>query len=150
MDGATVVLAGYSSGGTFAYGIAAHLETLGTPVAAVVLIDAYSFRAVKSDASQTQALLRKIFEDRELRQYLTPTRLTAMACYIRLFMDWELMTIAAPTLLVRPMKPMPGMPDDSDWRSIWPHPHDTVEVPGDHWTMMLQDAASTAAAVEMW
>ncbi|HWX45364.1 MAG TPA: alpha/beta fold hydrolase [Solirubrobacteraceae bacterium] len=150
MNGAPVVLAGYSSGGTFAYGIAARLEALGTPVAAVVLIDAYPFRTVNSEAGRTQALLRKMFEDRELRRYLNATRLTAMAWYAQLFMDWELGAIAAPTLMVQPTEPMPGMADDGEWSSVWPHPHDTVRVPGDHWTMMLEDAASTATAVERW
>lgn len=150
MNGAPAVLAGYSSGGTFAYGIAAHLEALGTPVAAVVLIDAYPFRTVSSDASRTQALLRKMFDDRELRRYLNATRLTAMAWYTKLFMDWELGAIVAPTLMVQPTEPMPGMADDGEWSAVWPHPHEIVRVPGDHWTMMLEDAASTATAVEQW
>lgn len=150
MGGAPAVLVGYSSGGTFAYGIASHLESMSVPVAAVVLIDAYSFQTVKSHTRQTDALLRRMFEDRELRVYLNQTRLTAMAWYARLFIDWEFTRINAPTLLVQPADPMPGMPSDSEWKAVWPYPHDTVEVPGDHWTMMMEDSASTARAVEQW
>jgi thioesterase domain-containing protein len=148
--GAPAVLAGYSSGGTFAYGVAAHLEATGTPVAAIALIDAYPFRTARSDAGQTEAMLRRMFEDRELRAYLNAARLTAMAWYTRLFMDWELPAVAAPTVLVRPGEPMPGMSCDGEWRAVWLHPHDTVEVPGDHWSMMIEHAASTASALEAW
>jgi thioesterase domain-containing protein len=147
---APVVLAGYSAGGTFAYGVAGRLEELGAPVAGVTLIDAYSFQTLRSHTSHTDALLRRMFEEPELRVYLNATRLTAMAWYARLFMDWELREISAPTLLLRPAQPMPGMSLDGDWRSEWEHPHDAVEVPGDHWTMMTAQAASTASAVERW
>jgi thioesterase domain-containing protein len=150
MDGAPAVIAGYSSGGTFAYGIAGHLESMGVPVAAVVLIDAYSFETISSQPQHKDALLRRMFEDRGMRMYLNETRLTAMAWYSSLFMDWELTEIAAPTLLVKPEEPMSTMSRDSEWRSVWRYAHDTVEVPGDHWTMMMEHAASTAVAVEEW
>jgi thioesterase domain-containing protein len=150
MDGAPAVIVGYSSGGTFAYGIASHLEGMGVPIAGVVLIDAYSFDSISSNDGHKDALLRRVFEDRELRVYLNETRLTAMAWYSSLFMEWELTEIAAPTLLVQPEEPMPTMSGDSEWRSVWRYSHDTVEVPGDHWTMMMENAASTAVAVEEW
>lgn len=147
---APVVLAGISSGGTFAYGIAGHLENLGIPVAAVVLLDAYPFRTAVSHDDLTYGMLRRMFEERELRRYMTDTRLTAMAWYAKLFTDWELREIVAPTLLVRPREPMPGMSIDKEWRSEWTYPHDIIEVPGNHWTMTMEDAASTAQAVEAW
>lgn len=144
------VIAGYSSGGTLAYGIAALLERRGNPVSAVVLIDAYPFSSVSSHDDRTRALLRKMFDDKQLRQFLTGIRLSAMAWYVTLFTDWQLEPISAPTLLLRPTDPMPGMAADSAWEAVWPYPHDTVRVPGDHWTMMMQHADSTAAAVESW
>jgi len=146
MDGAPVVLIGYSSGGVFAYGVAHHLERMGAPVAAVVLIDAYSFQ----DGRDADVLLRRMFEDKELRRYLNNTRMTAMSWYTSLFTDWELAEVLAPTLLVQPKELMPGMQRDGDWKSTWPYPHDIVEVPGDHWTMMMEDAGSTAEAIERW
>ncbi len=145
-----VVLAGISSGGTFAYGIASYLESIGLTVAGVVLVDAYPLRSTVSQDHLTYALLGRMFQEKELRRYLTDTRLTAMAWYVKLFKDWELAEIAAPTLLVHPTEPMPGMSTDGEWRSEWPHPHETIEVPGNHWTMMMEDAASTAVAVEKW
>ena len=150
VNDAPVVLVGISSGGTFAYGIASHLEGQGLPVAAVVLIDAYPFRTAIAHDDLAYGMLRRMFEEKELRRYLTDTRLTAMAWYAKLFMDWELAEVVAPTLLVRPEEPMPGMSTDKEWRSEWTHPHDMIEVPGNHWTMTMEDAASTAEAVEAW
>jgi thioesterase domain-containing protein len=150
MNNSPMVLAGISSGGTLAYGIANHLERLGAPVTAVVLIDAYSFETLRRDNRQTYALLKRMFEDRSLRRYLTETRLTAMVWYANLLMGWELSPINAPTLLIQPREAMPGMTTDGDWRATWPYPHDTVEVPGDHWTMIMEEASSTARAIEKW
>lgn len=144
------VLAGYSSGGTLAYGIAGELQALGAAVAAVVLIDAYPFGAVRSNDDRTQALLRRMFDDNQLRMYLNATRLSAMAWYTRLFEDWELPPVAVPTLLVQPTDPMPGMAADGEWESVWPHPHSSVRVAGDHWTMMIEHAQATAEAVDGW
>lgn len=144
------VLVGMSSGGTLAYGVAGYLESIGTPVAAVVLIDAYSFRSEVSQANVTYGLLRRMFEEHELRRYLTDTRLTAMAWYAKLFTDWQLTEIAAPTLLVCPENPMWGMSTDEEWRAEWPFSHDSIEVPGDHWTMTMEDSPSTAKAIEEW
>lgn len=148
-----VVLVGMSAGGTLAYGVARHLEAKGGPVVAgVVLLDAYPLTRGITDENETlgYSLLRRMFEEKDVRRYLTDTRLTAMAWYIKLFTDWELSEATAPTLMVRPTKPMLGMPTERDWRATWPYPHDSVEVPGDHWTMMMEGATSTAEAVERW
>ena len=87
VGGASVVLAGYSSGGTLAYGVAGHLESIGVPLAGVVLLDAYPFRTDRCDAAdrrvlktipaQENAFLRTMAEDPEMRRYFTPSRLSA-------------------------------------------------------------------------
>jgi hypothetical protein len=76
--------------------------------------------------------------------------LTAMGWYTRLVMDWELGSVSAPTLLVRPTQPMPGVSADGEWQTVWPFEHDSVDVPGDHYTMMEEYADTTAEAVEQW
>jgi thioesterase domain-containing protein len=144
------VLVGMSAGGTLAYGVARHLEEVEGPViAGVVLLDAYPFGRDR-DETLAYSLLRRMFEESGMRRYLTETRLTAMAWYIKLFTDWEVSEVAAPTLMVRPSEPMLGMPTEAEWRAQWPYPHDSVEVPGDHWTMMMEGATVTAEAVEQW
>lgn len=84
MGDAPVVLAGYSAGGTLAYGAASRLEHSGVPVAAVVLIDTYSLQITTDTSGTTDALLRRMFDDPTVRMYLTDTRLTAMMWYGRL------------------------------------------------------------------
>jgi hypothetical protein len=39
---------------------------------------------------------------------------------------------------------------DRDWRPRWLLPHDTVEIPGDHDTVLTEHAAATAAAIRAW
>jgi len=150
MNEQPAVLIGISSGGTLAYGVASHLETIGLPVAAVVLLDTYPFRSAAYDDDHMYAVYGRMFEEKALRRYLTDTRVSAMAWYAKLFLDWDPPAINAPTLLVQPADPMPDMDADGRWRSDWSRPHETLEVNGDHWTMMIEHSGSTAAAVEEW
>jgi thioesterase domain-containing protein len=121
----------------------------GPVIAGVVLLDSYPF-GKGSDETLAYSLLRRIFTERDMRRYLTETRLTAMAWYMKLLMDWEVSEVTAPTLMVRPEKPMLGMSTEGEWRTQWPYPHDSVEVPGDHWTMMIEGTVPTAEVVERW
>jgi thioesterase domain-containing protein len=144
------VLAGYSTGGTFAFGMAAQLEQRGLPVAAVVLLDAYPTRDDTPLTGQIEALALKLFEDPEFRVYLNDTRLSAMGWYTRVVLDWPLEPVAAPALLVRSEEPMQGVSRDDDWQATWPFRHDVVEVPGDHYEMIDEKADTTADAIETW
>ncbi|MGR3931772.1 hypothetical protein [Streptomyces sp. BRA346] len=36
------------------------------------------------------------------------------------------------------------------WRASWPEPYDTVDVPGDHWSMAETHARTTAGAIRVW
>lgn len=150
VESGPVVLVGMSAGGMLAYGIARHLEEVEGPVVAgVVLLDSYPFDK-DTDDTLAFSMLRRMFQERDLRRYLTETRLTAMAWYMKLLTDWEVAEVVAPTLMVRPSEPMLGMSKDQEWRTQWPYPHDSVDVAGDHWTMMMEGAVSTAEAVERW
>jgi acyl transferase domain-containing protein len=148
-DGAPFALAGHSTGGILAHALASHLEGVGVPVAAVMLIDTYSLQ------SSTLAAIRHGMIDGMLepgRAYiaLSDVRLTAMGAYLRLFSDWAPQEIAAPTLLLRATEPMPSMLGDRDWRSSWSLAHTAADAPGDHFTMMEDHADATAQAVQGW
>jgi hypothetical protein len=52
-------------------------------------------------------------------------------------------------LLLRASEPIGGDPD-GDWRPRWEVPHDTVDVPGNHLTMMDTHAETAAAAISNW
>jgi pimaricinolide synthase PimS1 len=144
------VLMGYSSGGKFAHGLAAHLERTGRPVAAVVLLDSYPVDGTLP-SPQVEGVLLTLLNSPEWRVYLNDTRLTAMGWYVELALTWPLEPIEAPILLVRAEEPMAGaLQDEGDWRPKWPVEHDLVDVPGDHYSMLQENADSTMEAVEKW
>lgn len=60
--------------------------------------------------------------------------------------------LPVPTLLLRgrPTPEMRRIDADGDWLPHWPLPHDSADVPGDHYTVVHQDAGSTAAAIRAW
>jgi acyl transferase domain-containing protein/acyl carrier protein len=122
--GPGLILGGHSSGGWVAQAVAAHLEGLGTPVAAVLLLDTYSPQS---------PLLRQLLplmlpasgdlDGAEAR--VDDLRLLAMGGYRRIFADWRPAAIEARTVSI-----------------------EVDKVEGDHFTMMTDHASSTAAAIE--
>ena len=144
-----LILAGYSTGGAFAHVLASRLEATGRRVSAVVLLDTYPPGPGGVPAEQVSAIVHHLRTNREWRSYLNETRLTAMGSYIRALADVELRPIEAPTLLLRAEQPMAAV-DGDDWRAWWPFPHDTRDVPGDHYSMMQLHARTAAETVESW
>jgi thioesterase domain-containing protein len=144
-----VILAGYSTGGTFAYGLARELEATGREVSAVVLLDTYPPRPDGVSTEQEAAAVQRLLSNREWRHYLTETRVTAMGWYLRVIAELDLRPVMAPTLLLRARQPMASV-DRDDWRASWPFPHETSDVPGDHYSMIELHARSAAQTVESW
>jgi pimeloyl-ACP methyl ester carboxylesterase len=144
-----LILAGYSTGGTFAYGLASRLEATGRQVSAVVLFDTYPPRPDGVSTKQEEAAVQRLLSNREWRHYLNDTRLTAMGWYLRLIAALDLRPVMAPTLLLRARQPMTTV-DGEDWRASWPFPHETRDVPGDHYSMLELHARTAAQSVESW
>ncbi|MFI5009399.1 MAG: SDR family NAD(P)-dependent oxidoreductase [Solirubrobacterales bacterium] len=141
------VIVGHSTGGSLAYAVAAHLEGIGVPPAAVVLIDTYV------NEGFFEALPRvfdRVLERDEIYAAMSDVGLTAMGAYARLLAEWTPTAIAAPTLLVQATEPMPGTPEGAAWGASWDFAHTAVAAPGDHFTMMEEHAASAAEAVQKW
>ncbi len=143
------VLVGYSSGGWVARAVAGQLAGLDRPPAAVVLLDAYSL-----GADDAEAVFDELMAAQTARSGAgaTADELTAMGWYLALVEQEGLPEPPAglPTLLVRAaeqpvLRATGGRP---------PAPPDgvtaTVEVPGDHVSMLTDHAAATAAAVGSW
>ncbi|WP_329558143.1 SDR family NAD(P)-dependent oxidoreductase [Streptomyces uncialis] len=150
LSGRTLVLAGSSSGGTLAHGVAAELERRGEGPAAVVLLDTY----LSDNTGITQfndVLLGGMFAREDRAAPMDGTRLTAMGGYFRLLDDWKPPTVHAPVLLVRASVPL-GSPSAGagDWRSSWASADAVVDVPGDHFSIMEQHVATTGDAVGTW
>ncbi|MYT94934.1 type I polyketide synthase [Streptomyces sp. SID8359] len=150
LPGRRLVLAGSSSGGTLAHGVAATLERRGEGPAAVVLLDTY----LSDNQGITQfndVLLGGMFAREDRAAPMDGTRLTAMGGYFRLLDDWTPPPVRAPLLLVRASTPL-GRPSAGagDWRSSWAGADTVLDVPGDHFSIMEEHVATTGDAVADW
>ncbi|MER5355656.1 type I polyketide synthase, partial [Kitasatospora sp. NPDC002551] len=151
-DGAPFVLLGTSAGGWFAQAAAGRLEELGVRPAGVVLVDTY---VPKSNFVNQfgLALMDGMTEREGTFVAMDDDRLTAMGWYLDICKEWEPRPVDAPTLLVRAEQPLSGgaaAAASGAWRSFWDLPHDVVDVQGNHFSVMEDHVASTAAAVEAW
>ncbi|AWS44264.1 type I polyketide synthase [Streptosporangium sp. 'caverna'] len=141
---APVVLVGRSAGGWVAHAIAEIIEGTGVRLAGVVLIDT---PPDGGDLNSYEAMADGMIERDGMFVTVDDHGLTNMGAYSQLFADWKARPIAAPTLLVRAA----GVHTDGTGTiSRWDLPHESVEVPGNHFTMLEEHSASTAEAVETW
>lgn len=151
------VIVGGSAGGNVAHTVTSHLESIGASPVGLVLIDTYHINEDNSGkewlvslaAPSVQGLgqLALVGDDDGV--------LAAMGAYNRIFLGWEPEPVDTPTLLVCATEPTPAMAASADgrngnWRASWPLPHDCVDVPGDHLTMMREHAGTTASAIRTW
>ncbi|MFC4533180.1 type I polyketide synthase [Sphaerisporangium dianthi] len=151
---APVVLAGYSSGGWIARGLAEHLEAAGRPAAAVVLFDIHlpvaEMDDVRAAFMREQARRRDLFA-RDARSAPPGAQLSAMGGYVGLFDGWAPTPIGTPTLHLRASRTLPGVPatapeDQFPGRLL----HTSASLPGDHFTLLSQHAAESARAMHDW
>jgi 8,8a-deoxyoleandolide synthase len=141
--GEPCVLAGYSSGGLLAHAVAHRLEKTGVPPRAVVLLDTYLLDSGLTVI--TPGLIDGMM--RRADEYLPfdDTRLTAMGGYLSMLEGWLPQEISAPALLIRAAYPLrDSSPGDATIGGS------LLTVPGDHFTVLEENASSTAAAVENW
>jgi thioesterase domain-containing protein/acyl carrier protein len=154
VGGERYVLAGRSSGGRVAHEVAHRLEKRGIRPEAVVLLDAYTAGSPQAEYILPVMEARALELERDFGR-MTGTRLTAMAHYFELFQGWQPQPIEAPTLLVRASRCFGveeggEQPPGERWQPSWALPHDVIEVPGDHYSMLEAHGAVTAAAIHEW
>ncbi|MFD0803756.1 thioesterase domain-containing protein [Streptomonospora algeriensis] len=144
------VLLGRSSGGWMAQAVAESLELRGRGPAGLVLLDT----PLPAEFSLAEVIEAGILDrDGEL-DLADSARATAMGGYLAAFARWAPQKTTAPTALVRPADPVTDrngvLMRAEQWHFTWPLPHDSVQVPGDHLTMLEDHAEETAHAVRDW
>ncbi|MCD0449836.1 type I polyketide synthase [Actinocorallia sp. API 0066] len=156
VEGRPYAILGRSMGGCIAHSVAEELARRGHGPSGLALIDTYPI----------DSPLRPGFEDWWLAAMLTgmierierydmvwsDASLTTMGAYGRVLAAWDPQPVAAPTLLIRAAEPLAHTIVDGphDWRAFWPLPHDTRDVPGDHFTVLEDHAETTVEAVREW
>ncbi|GAB3152768.1 hypothetical protein GCM10027258_54350 [Amycolatopsis stemonae] len=150
--GEPFVLLGSSSGGMLAHAAAELLEEQGTPPLAVVLLDSYLPREDSPLERFRDELLGGMFDREELFAPMDVARLSAMSWYFRLMGGWSPAKLSAPVLLVRSSEPpvADGSLAPEEWQTHWDTADTVVDVPGNHFTMVEDHAATTAETVCGW
>ncbi|MFE0186492.1 type I polyketide synthase [Streptomyces sp. NPDC058989] len=153
------VVLGYSMGGYPAHSVAARLAATGSTPAGLVLVDTYHVTPDREDEPWLLALPARLPLQMGERfdTAVDDMSVAALGAYTRMVRGWRPEPTDVPTLLVRATEPVPGMrthdgreAHDGDWRTSWPEPHDTVDVPGSHWSMNEEHAGTTADAIRAW
>ena len=149
-----VALVGFCSGGAIAHATAGRLAATGPPPAGLVLIDTHHPTDIRGDDRLMALVARDAARPPEQFEELFDDGLViAGGAYSRMFEHWSPGPVAVPTVLVRaetPTEEMRSIPSGRDWRPCWPLPHDTVDIPGTHFTVLDEDAGTTAAAIRDW
>jgi thioesterase domain-containing protein/acyl carrier protein len=150
--GEPFVLLGSSSGGMLAHAAAELLEERGTPPLAVVLLDSYLPRADSPLDRFRDELFGGMFDREEVFAPMDAARLSAMSWYFRLMAGWEPAKLAVPLLLVRSSEPpvADARLAPEEWQTHWDTADTVVDVPGNHFTMVEDHAATTAETVRGW
>ncbi len=120
--------------------------------AGVVLLDTYAFDA--DLALIEPALAEEMFAREPFYGEIGHERLTAMGGHLTVLTDFTPRATEAPTLFVRARDPLPTAgvgPDHEIWRHTIEFADATVDVPGNHMTILEDDnAGAVAQAVHMW
>ncbi|SCL73300.1 Acyl transferase domain-containing protein [Micromonospora peucetia] len=144
------VLAGHSGGAMVANLLAGELERQGRSPAAVVLMDTYPANS-EVLGGWVPKLLDGMIDRESAYTPMDDWRTTAWAGYLPLFMDWQPASMAASTLLVRASEPLGEWDgEEGGWRSRWPYPHEAVDAPGDHFSMVADRGPELAGTVQRW
>lgn len=143
------VLLGHSAGANLAHWLGGRLADEGRPPYGLVLVDLYDPSDPGPMAQWRASLLE--FAAERTGGLGDATSLVAMGAYHRILRDWTRGPTEVPVLHVRASDPAGPWPSaDGDWRSHWDEPDRTVDVPGDHLTMMTEHAAAVAHALHDW
>jgi pimeloyl-ACP methyl ester carboxylesterase len=146
--GEPFVLVGYSGGGVIAHVVASHLERLGAPLRGLIVLD--TFVAADPDTGRLIAsVIADLARRPSSRLMLSERQLIATGAYIRLFRDWAPGPLLTPSLMLHASRALPGI-TDGDRSAGYAMAAVHADVPGDHFSLLEADAATTAQSMEQW
>jgi surfactin synthase thioesterase subunit/acyl carrier protein len=157
-EGRSFALVGRSAGGWIAHAVAGRLAQLGGPApVGLVLIDSSAPEHLERSPFGT-AMAKSMLERESQFDLLSDDRLAAMGAYSTIFAGWSARPHPrpVPTLLLRARDPFDPELDAMsaacgvDWRARWDQPHVVKEVPGNHFTVLEDEADTTAEALAAW
>ncbi|MGC5016852.1 type I polyketide synthase [Streptosporangium sp. DT93] len=148
-EGEPFVLVGYSSGGLLAYAAARRLEATGVRPAGLVLLDTYDVQ----DHGMPEGFEHMTYRMLEMESTFGPydsARLSAMSRYFHLLPGLDRGRIEIPVLFVGVEKSF--KPDGADFLKAvpWDVEHELRMSPGNHFTLVEDEAEGTARIIEDW
>ncbi|MFE3170332.1 SDR family NAD(P)-dependent oxidoreductase [Amycolatopsis sp. NPDC059235] len=145
-EGEPFALLGYSSGGLLAEAVAAELAGTGRAPAGLCLLDTYEIGGPGEKA--VHALAGEVLTRQDDGGF-DRAQLTAMGRYLGLLATAGPPDIQVPTVLLRSARSF-GDLAGPEWQTTWSRADRVETVPGDHFSIVAEDAESTASAVEAW
>ncbi|MEU5808947.1 type I polyketide synthase [Streptomyces sp. NPDC047718] len=149
LDRGPVALVGYSAGGAIAHAVARRLEDGGGELAGVAMIDTYAPDDLELNRRVLTDALGQILSRDNALTPVDDHGLVAMGGYVRTFPERAADPIAAPTLNLRATTTLSSFADVApvpDWQHRGPVDH----VEGDHFSIIEERAAETAAHLRRW
>ncbi|WP_213455460.1 KR domain-containing protein, partial [Rhizomonospora bruguierae] len=153
-QGEPFVLYGFSSGGLLAHAVTTYLgRERGVRPAGLIMVDTY-----RIDSPINQAIFDSmafaVEEKAATMGEFSNAELSAMGRYVDLLPTFQAAEIDVPLLFVqaRDLFTIDGRPaiEGDAWRATWAAADAVRVVPGTHFTIAEQDAATTARAVDDW
>jgi len=143
------VLLGYSSGGAVAHALAERFERDGERLAGLAMVDSFlpEGDGLVELFGSTMGQLLEI--DHEALA-IDDQQLIAMGAYLRFAPQWSPGAVGVPGLMLRAADGLASMQPDSAELPAWQLPETTVELAGDHFSLIAEDAAATAEAIDGW
>jgi thioesterase domain-containing protein len=149
-----IVLLGHSAGGLIAHAVATGLDRAGRRPDGLVLLDP-PWPGEVGDG-ELAALAREFLvrQEGEPQDGSFSAWLTTLGAYLRAIDGWTPQPHTVRTLVLRATGELPSGADptgaDLRLRADWRLPHDLIDVPGDHFSLVEAHAETTAQAVRAW
>nr|WP_086844476.1 type I polyketide synthase [Amycolatopsis kentuckyensis] len=149
LERSPVALVGYSAGGALAHAVARKLEDDGAEVAGVAMIDTYAPENLELNRLVLTGALGEILSRGNALTPVDDHALVAMGGYVRIYPERAAEPIAAPTLNLRATVTLNGFAD-VDPVPAWQHRGPIEHIEADHFSIIEEQAAATAARLGRW